>query len=157
MTAHILAEGDPAPSFTLPDAAGNDVSLADFAGRPVIVYFYPRAMTPGCTKEACDFTAARPRLDAAGYAVIGISPDKPDTLAQFTAKDALNVTLLSDPDKQVMVAYGAFGEKKNYGKLVKGVIRSTFVIDGDGTITHAWRNVKATGHVGRVLDGLGIG
>lgn len=156
MTNLIPAEGDPAPSFTLPDAEGNQVSLADFAGRPVIVYFYPAAMTPGCTTEACDFTAARPRFDAEGYAVIGISPDRPEKLAEFASAENLNLVLLSDPDRTVMTAYGAFGEKKNYGRTVQGVIRSTFAIDADGKVTHAWRNVKATGHVGRVLTALGI-
>lgn len=157
MSTALPAEGDHAPAFTLRDATNHDVSLADFAGRPVIVYFYPAAMTPGCTKEACDFTAAQGRFDAAGYTVIGISPDSPDKLARFTDKERLNLVLLSDPDRAVMTAYGAYGEKKNYGRLIKGVIRSTFVIGPDGVITHAWRNVKATGHVGRVLDGLGIG
>lgn len=157
MSNTIPAEGDPAPAFTLRDAGGNDVSLSDFAGKPVIVYFYPAAMTPGCTTEACDFTAARPRFAGAGYTVIGISPDPPEKLARFTEKENLDVVLLSDPDRSVLQAYGAYGEKKNYGKTVMGVIRSTFAIDGAGTITHAWRNVKATGHVGRVLDNLGIG
>jgi peroxiredoxin Q/BCP len=157
MTTNSLAEGDVAPAFTLPDATGTPVSLSDFAGRSVIVYFYPQAMTPGCTKEACDFTAARPRLDAAGYAVIGISPDQPEKLARFTDKESLNVALLSDPDHAVMTAYGVYGEKKNYGWIVQGVIRSTFVVGPDGRITHAWRNVKATGHVGRMLAQLAIG
>lgn len=157
MAASIPAVGDTAPAFTLPDATGSPVSLSDFAGRAVIVYFYPRAMTPGCTKEACDFTAARPSFDAAGYAVIGISPDAPERLQRFTERDSLDLTLLSDADHAVMEAYGAYGEKKNYGRIVQGVIRSTFAIDGAGTITHAWRNVKATGHVGRVLTQLAIG
>lgn len=157
MSAQLPAEGDIAPPFTLSDAAGKPVSLADFAGRQVIVYFYPAAMTPGCTKEACDFTAARGTFDAAGYTVIGISPDDPAKLATFSAKENLNLVLLSDPDKSVMTAYGAFGEKKNYGRIVQGVIRSTFAIGPDGIITHAWRNVKATGHVGRVMASLDIG
>ena len=157
MTTQLPDEGDAAPAFTLRDAGGHAVSLSDFAGKPVIVYFYPAAMTPGCTTEACDFTAARPRLDDAGYTVIGVSPDAPDKLAQFATKENLDVVLLSDPDRSVLRAYGAYGEKQNYGKTIEGVIRSTFVIDGDGKITHAWRNVKATGHVGRVLDSLGVG
>jgi peroxiredoxin Q/BCP len=154
---NIPAEGDQAPAFTLRDANGDTVSLSDFKGKPVIVYFYPAAMTPGCTTEACDFTAARPKFDAAGYTVIGISPDEPDKLTEFTNLENLNLVLLSDPDRSVMTAYGAYGEKQNYGKTVEGVIRSTFVIDGTGTITHAWRNVKATGHVGRVMESLSIG
>lgn len=157
MTTNIPSEGDQAPTFTLRDANGNSVSLSDFAGKPVIVYFYPAAMTPGCTTEACDFTASRPQLDDAGYTVIGISPDEPEKLAQFTTQENLNLVLLSDPDRSVMTAYGAYGEKQNYGKTVQGVIRSTFVIDGAGVIVHAWRNVKATGHVGRVLESIGIG
>lgn len=157
MNTPIPAEGDAAPLFTLRDATGHDVSLSDFAGKPVIVYFYPAAMTPGCTTEACDFTAARARFDGAGYAVIGISPDPPEKLARFAEEENLDVVLLSDPDRAVLRAYGAYGEKKNYGKVVQGVIRSTFAIDGSGKITRAWRNVKATGHVGRVLEGLEIG
>lgn len=157
MTTPFPAEGDAAPAFTLLDATGSTVSLADFAGTSVIVYFYPAAMTPGCTKEACDFTAARPQLAEAGYVVIGISPDKPEKLARFAARDDLDVVLLSDPDRAALTAYGAYGAKKNYGRLFNGVIRSTFVIDADGLVTHAWRNVKATGHVGRVLASLGIG
>ena len=157
MSTQLPDVGDKAPAFTLRDADGQSVSLSDFAGKPVIVYFYPAAMTPGCTTEACDFTAARPQLDGAGYTVIGISPDEPDKLAQFAKQESLDVVLLSDPDRAVLTAYGAYGEKQNYGKTIEGVIRSTFVIDGDGTIAHAWRNVKATGHVGRVLDSLGIG
>ncbi len=148
--------GDEAPAFTLPDADGNPVSLADFAGRPVIVYFYPAAMTPGCTTEACDFTSARGSFDGGGYTVLGISPDKPEKLARFRDKEDLSIVLLSDADRSVMTAYGAFGEKKMYGKTVQGVIRSTFVIGTDGRIEQAWRNVKATGHVARVLSELGL-
>ncbi len=146
-----------APTFTLPDARGAPVSLADYRGRPVVVYFYPAAMTPGCTTQACDFTAAKPALDTAGYTVIGISPDPPGKLARFAESSALDVMLLSDADRSVLTAYGAYGEKKNYGKTVQGVIRSTFVIGPDGVVTQAWRNVKATGHVARVLDALGLG
>ncbi|MTD13389.1 thioredoxin-dependent thiol peroxidase [Nakamurella sp. YIM 132087] len=148
--------GDPAPTFTLPDADGSPVSLADFAGQRVIVYFYPAAMTPGCTTQACDFSAAKGELDTAGYTVLGISPDAPAKLATFAEKSDLSITLLSDADRSVMQAYGAFGEKKNYGKIVQGVIRSTFVVGPDGRIEQAWRNVKATGHVARVLKELGL-
>jgi peroxiredoxin Q/BCP len=148
--------GDEAPTFTLPDADGNPVSLSDFAGRPVIVYFYPAAMTPGCTTEACDFTTARGSFDGGGYTVLGISPDRPEKLATFRDKENLSIVLLSDADRSVMTAYGAFGEKKMYGKTVQGVIRSTFVVGADGRIVRAWRNVKATGHVARVLSELGL-
>ncbi|GGM07186.1 thioredoxin-dependent thiol peroxidase [Nakamurella endophytica] len=148
--------GDPAPSWTLPDAQGRPVSLSDFAGRRVVLYFYPAAMTPGCTTEACDFTAARSRLDEAGYHVVGISPDAPEKLARFALDSSLDLTLLSDPDRTVLRAYGAFGEKKQYGRTVQGVIRSTFVVGPDGRIEQAWRNVKATGHVARVLERLGL-
>lgn len=155
-TAGDVAVGDPAPAFTLPDADGTPVSLSDYAGRRVVVYFYPAALTPGCTTEACEFSGARTSLDTAGYDVIGISPDAPSKLQKFRAQEDLSITLLSDPDKEVLKAYGAFGEKKQYGKTVQGVIRSTFVIGPDGRIEQAWRNVKATGHVGRVLKELGI-
>ena len=148
--------GDEAPTFTLPDADGNPVSLSDFAGRPVIVYFYPAAMTPGCTTEACDFTTARGSFDGGGYTVLGISPDRPEKLATFRDKEDLSIVLLSDADRSVMTAYGAFGEKKMYGKTVQGVIRSTFVVGAHGRIEQAWRNVKATGHVARVLTELGL-
>lgn len=148
--------GDEAPSFTLPDADGTPVSLSDFAGRRVIVYFYPAAMTPGCTTEACDFTASRGSFDGGGYTVLGISPDKPDKLAKFREKENLSIVLLSDTDRSVMTAYGAYGEKQLYGKTVQGVIRSTFVVGADGRIEQAWRNVKATGHVARVLSELGL-
>lgn len=157
MNSPLPAEGDPAPTFTLPDADGHLVSLSDYAGRRVIVYFYPAAMTPGCTTEACEFTAARPQLDGGGYTVIGISPDRPDKLAEFRASSSLDLVLLSDPGLDTLRAYGAYGEKQNYGRTVQGVIRSTFVVGQDGRIEKAWRNVKATGHVGRVLAALGIG
>jgi len=156
MESSTLNVGDVAPPFTLPDADGTLVSLSDFAGRPVIVYFYPAAMTPGCTTEACDFSSARTPLDSGGYAVLGISPDKPEKLAKFRDKEDLTITLLSDADRSVMAAYGAYGEKKMYGKTVQGVIRSTFVVGADGKLEQAWRNVKATGHVARVLSELGL-
>lgn len=151
-----LQPGDTAPAFTLPDADGNEVSLADHAGRKVIVYFYPAALTPGCTKQACDFTDNLDLLAGAGYDVIGISPDKPEKLARFREKESLKVALLADPDKSVLTAYGAFGEKKLYGKVVTGVIRSTVVVDEQGKVEHAWYNVKATGHVAKLIRDLGV-
>lgn len=151
-----LQPGDTAPAFTLPDADGNDVSLADHKGRKVIVYFYPRALTPGCTKQACDFTDNLDLLTAAGYDVIGVSPDKPEKLAKFREEENLKVTLVGDPAKEILEAYGAFGEKKNYGKTVMGVIRSTIVVDEDGKVEHAFYNVRATGHVAKIIKDLGI-
>ena len=149
-----LAPGEPAPPFTLLDADGKPVSLADYAGQKVIVYVYPAAMTPGCTKQACDFRDSLQSLAASGYAVLGLSPDKPEKLAKFRERDSVNFPLLSDPDKAVLTAYGAFGEKKLYGKTVVGVIRSTFVIDADGKIETAMYGVKATGHVARLRTQL---
>jgi peroxiredoxin Q/BCP len=151
-----LSPGDPAPDFTLPSDAGDEVSLSDLRGKKVIVYFYPAAMTPGCTKQACDFTDSLESLRGAGYEVLGISPDAPAKLAKFREKDGLTIRLLSDADKSVMAAYGAFGEKKPYGKVVNGVIRSTFVIDEDGTIELAQYNVKATGHVAKLRRDLAL-
>ncbi|MGW7435840.1 thioredoxin-dependent thiol peroxidase [Streptomyces sp. NPDC054849] len=151
-----LQPGDTAPAFTLPDADGNDVSLADHKGRKVIVYFYPSALTPGCTKQACDFTDNLAVLAAAGYDVIGVSPDKPEKLAKFREKEDLKVTLVSDPEKETLAAYGAYGEKKLYGKTVTGVIRSTMVVDEAGKIEHAFYNVKATGHVAKIIKDLGV-
>jgi len=132
------------------------VRLEEFLGQRVIVYFYPAAMTPGCTKQACDFTESLDSLQAHGYTVVGISPDKPEKLAKFRERDGLKITLLSDPDREVMKAWGAFGEKMMYGKKVTGVIRSTFVVDESGTIEHAWYNVKATGHVAKLRRDLGL-
>ena len=152
-----LAPGDPAPDFTLPTDTGEQVSLADLRGRKVIVYFYPAAMTPGCTKQACDFTDSLDSLKGAGYDVLGISPDKPEKLAKFRERDHLTITLLSDADKSVMNAYGAFGEKLLYGKTVEGVIRATFVVDEEGKIERASYNVKATGHVAKLRKDLGLG
>lgn len=149
-----MEEGAKAPDFTLTDDAGNEVSLHDFAGQRVVVYFYPRANTPGCTKEACDFRDSLSQLNDAGIAVLGISPDKVEKLAQFREEHDLNFPLLSDETKEVMQAYGAFGEKKNYGKVVQGVIRSTFVVEPDGTIGLAKYNVKATGHVARIIKDI---
>ncbi|PID97221.1 MAG: thioredoxin-dependent thiol peroxidase [Actinomycetales bacterium] len=151
-----LQPGDPAPSFTLTSDVGDQVSLADFAGRKVIVYFYPAAMTPGCTKQACDFSDSFDALTEQGYAVVGISPDQPAKLAKFRERDGLTITLLSDPDKSTLAAYSAFGEKKMYGKTVQGVIRSTFVVDEQGTIVEARYNVRATGHVAKLRQDLGL-
>jgi len=151
-----LSHGDTAPALTLTDDQGGTVSLADLRGRKVIVYFYPAAMTPGCTKQACDFTDSLESLQASGYEVLGISPDEPTKLAKFREHDALTLTLLSDPDQQVMVAWGAYGEKTMYGKTVQGVIRSTFVVDESGTIELAQYNVKATGHVAKLCRDLGL-
>lgn len=151
-----LTPGDPAPDFTLQDADGTPLSLADRRGRKVIVYFYPAAMTPGCTKEACDFTDNLDQLAGAGYDVLGISPDTPEKLAKFRTKESLRVTLLSDPDRATLTAYGAYGEKMNYGKKIMGVIRSTFVVDESGHIAHAFYNVRATGHVAKLLRDLNV-
>jgi thioredoxin-dependent peroxiredoxin len=138
-----LAAGDKAPAFSLPDADGNKVSLADYKGRRVVVYFYPAASTPGCTKQACDFRDNLHELNEAGLDVVGISPDKPEKLAKFRDAEGLTFPLLSDPDRKVLSAYGAFGEKQMYGKTVKGVIRSTFVVDEEGKIAVAQYNIKA--------------
>ena len=151
-----LSAGDPAPDFTLPTDDGRTVSLADSRGRKTIVYFYPAAMTAGCTTQACDFTDSLSSLQAAGYDVLGISPDSPAKLAKFREKDGLTITLLSDADKTVMQAYEAYGEKKLYGKTVVGVIRSTFVVDEEGRIALAQYNVKATGHVAKLRRDLGL-
>ena len=152
MTDQRLAPGDPAPDFTLPDADGHPVSLSSFRGQRVIVYFYPAALTPGCTKEACDF---RDNLDSLDAQVLGISPDPPGKLAKFRDRDALTFPLLSDPDHAVGEAYGAYGEKKLYGKTTVGVIRSTFVIDAAGKVEKALYGVKATGHVARLMTEVG--
>ena len=151
-----LQPGDPAPDFTLTDDHGDQVALADLAGRKAIVYFYPKAMTPGCTTQACEFTDSLEDLSGAGYEVVGISPDSPAALARFREKDGLTIRLLSNPQKDVLRAWGAFGEKMNYGKKIEGVLRSTFVISPEGRIEHALYNVKATGHVARVRKLLGL-
>jgi peroxiredoxin Q/BCP len=151
-----LQPGDTAPDFTLTNDAGQEVTLSDLKDQKVIVYFYPAAMTPGCTKQACDFSDSIDRLQAEGYTVLGISPDKPEKLAKFRERDGLTITLLSDPDRSVLEAWGAYGEKKLYGKVVEGVIRSTFVVDA-GTIALAQYNVKATGHVAKLRKDLGLG
>jgi peroxiredoxin Q/BCP len=151
-----LAPGDPAPDFTLPTDSGESLSLKELRGRKVVLYAYPAAMTPGCTKQACDFRDSLASLQAAGYEVVGISPDKPAKLAQFRERDMITFPLVSDADKSVLIAYGAFGEKQLYGKTVTGVIRSTFVIDADGKIEKAMYNVKATGHVAKLRRDLGL-
>ena len=151
-----LAPGDHAPEFTLTDSYGKSVALSDYRGRSVVVYFYPAASTPGCTKEACDFRDSLADLNNAGFDVLGISPDKPEKLARFRDAQGLTFPLLSDPDRAVLSAWGAFGEKKNYGRTVMGVIRSTFVVGPDGLITQALYNVRATGHVDRLRKDLGI-
>jgi peroxiredoxin Q/BCP len=153
---HRLEPGDEAPDFALPDADGKQVSLSSLRGQQVIVYFYPAAMTPGCTKEACDFRDSIQSLAAAGVTVLGISPDAPAKLAKFRDRDSLNFPLLSDPGHEVEKAYSAYGEKVLYGKKSVGVIRSTFVVDPDGKIARAYYNVKATGHVARLRQDLGI-
>jgi peroxiredoxin Q/BCP len=151
-----LAVGDKAPAFSLPDADGNTVKLSDFKGRKVIVYFYPAASTPGCTKQACDFRDSLAQLNEAGLDVIGISPDKPAKLAKFRDAEGLTFPLLSDPDREVLTAWGAFGEKTMYGKTVQGVIRSTFVVDEKGAIEVAQYNVKATGHVAKLRRDISV-
>ena len=155
MTGKRLEPGDRAPDFTLPDADGRQVALSSFRGQRVIVYFYPAAMTPGCTKEACDFRDSLAQLNGQGIAVLGISPDQPAKLAKFRDKEGLTFPLLSDPDHTVLEAYGAFGEKKLYGKTTVGVIRSTFVIGADGNVEKALYGVKATGHVARLRAEVG--
>jgi thioredoxin-dependent peroxiredoxin len=154
VTDQKLAPGDVAPDFSLPDADGHQVTLSGLRGQRVIVYFYPAAMTPGCTKEACDFRDNLGVLAGAGLTVLGISPDSPQKLAKFRDKESLNFTLLADPDREVLRAYGAYGEKLNYGKKTVGVIRSTFVIGADGKIERAYYNVRATGHVERLRRDL---
>jgi len=151
-----LQPGDPAPDFTLPDADGKPVSLSDFRGRRVIVYFYPAASTPGCTTEACDFRDNLAELNGAGVDVLGVSPDKPSKLASFRDAEGLTFPLLADPDKQVLTAWGAFGEKQMYGKTVTGVIRSTFLVDAEGNLEQALYNVRATGHVAKLRRDLKV-
>jgi peroxiredoxin Q/BCP len=156
MTTTRLAPGDEAPDFTLPTDTGERLHLADLRGKRVVLYVYPAAMTPGCTTQACDFRDSLSSLHAAGYEVVGISPDTPEKLAKFRAKEGLTFPLVADPDRSVLTAYGAYGEKQNYGKTVLGVIRSTFVIGPDGRIERAMYNVKATGHVAKLRRDLGV-
>ena len=151
-----LSPGDTAPDFTLTDDQGAQVSLSDLRGKKVIVYFYPAAMTPGCTTQACDFSDNINTLHREGYEVLGISPDKPEKLAKFREHDGLTIRLLSDADRSVMNSYAAFGEKKLYGKTVQGVLRSTVVVDETGKVANAWYNVKATGHVAKLRRDLGL-
>jgi peroxiredoxin Q/BCP len=151
-----LQPGDRAPDFSLPDADGKTVALSDYAGRRVVVYFYPAAMTPGCTTQACDFRDSLDSLAAAGVDVVGISPDQPAKLAKFRAAEGLTFPLLSDPDRSTLTAFGAYGEKMMYGKTVVGVIRSTFVVGADGTLEQAQYNVKAKGHVAKLRRDLGL-
>ena len=152
-----LSPGDKAPAFALIDDTGATVKLSDLKGQRVVLYAYPAAMTPGCTKQACDFRDNLAAFTADGLTVLGISPDKPEKLAKFRDRDDLPFRLLADPDKSVLEAYGAYGEKKLYGKVVTGVIRSTFVIGPTGKIEHAFYNVKATGHVAKLMRDLGVG
>ncbi|WP_125774032.1 thioredoxin-dependent thiol peroxidase [Antribacter gilvus] len=154
-----LNTGDKAPGFTLPTADGSTVSLADLRGsaaKGVIVYFYPAASTPGCTKEACDFRDSLASLQGAGYAVVGVSPDPVAKLAKFATEESLTFPLAADEDHAVLEAYGAWGEKQNYGRTYTGVIRSTVVVAPDGTVALAQYNVKATGHVARLRTALGL-
>jgi thioredoxin-dependent peroxiredoxin len=151
-----LEAGEEAPDFTLPAHDGTTVRLADLRGSKVVVYFYPAAMTPGCTTQACDFRDNLASLQAAGYRVLGVSPDPVDRLAAFAERDSLTFPLLSDADRSVMTRWGAFGEKKLYGKVVTGVIRSTVVLDEAGVVTLARYNVKATGHVASLRKALGV-
>ncbi|MFI9006705.1 thioredoxin-dependent thiol peroxidase [Actinosynnema sp. NPDC053489] len=149
-----LSPGEQAPAFTLPDSEGKPVSLSDYLGRSVVVYFYPAAGTPGCTKQACDFRDNLGELASSGYDVVGISPDKPEKLARFAAEEGLTFPLLSDVDRAVLAEWGAFGEKQNYGRTVQGVIRSTFLVGPDGKVVKAMYNVRATGHVAKLLREL---
>ncbi len=151
-----LAEGDAAPDFRLPDSNGDEVALSDFRGKHVVVYFYPSAGTPGCTKQACDFRDNLTELNDAGFTVLGISPDKPAKLAKFVADEGLTFPLLSDETRAVLTEWGAFGEKQNYGRTITGVIRSTFVVDPAGKIEKAMYNVRATGHVAKLRKDLKV-
>jgi len=154
--ATTLQAGDPAPDFTLPNDTGEQVTLSDLRGQRVVVYFYPAAMTPGCTTQACDFRDSLSSLQGSGFAVVGVSPDKPAKLAKFRDAESLTFPLLSDPDHAVLEAYGAWGEKQNYGRTYHGVIRSTVVVDEDGTVASAQYNVRAKGHVAKLRRELGV-
>ena len=151
-----LVPGDPAPDFTLDSDEGKPVSLSDYAGSRLLLYAYPAAMTPGCTTQACDFRDSLAPFHDAGIKIVGLSPDSPEKLAEFRDLENLDFPLLSDPSKEVLTSYGAFGEKKLYGKVVVGVIRSTFVIDPEGRIENAWYNVRAKGHVAKLRRELDI-
>ena len=152
-----LEPGDSAPDFRLTDDGGGAVGRDDFAGRKFVIYFYPRAFTPGCTTESCDFRDRSDPFAAAGYEIIGVSPDPPEELARFREEHRLPFRLLSDPDHEMADAYGAWGLKKNYGREYEGMIRSTIAVGGDGIVEHAWYNVRAKGHAARVADQLGVG
>ena len=157
MTERVILEpGQQAPNFSLQDQGGNTVKLSELRGKRIVLFAYPQAMTPACTKEACEFQDAAAPLEAAGYTVLGISPDDTEKLARFAERDSLEYPLLSDPDHRTLSKYGAYGEKQNYGRTYIGVIRSTFVIDAQGKIEHALYNVKATGHVARVRKLVGV-
>jgi peroxiredoxin Q/BCP len=151
-----LEPGVKAPDFRLTAADGSTVSLADYRGRHVVVYFYPAAMTPGCTTQACDFRDNLASLQGSGFAVVGVSPDSPDKLAEFVEHDALTFPLLSDPDHEVLEQWGAWGEKSLYGKKVTGVLRSSVVVDPDGVVELARYNVKSKGHVASLRTALGV-
>lgn len=151
-----LSPGDRAPDFDLTAADGTQVSLSDLKGMKAIIYFYPKAMTPGCTTQAIDFQTADDDLRAAGYAVVGVSPDPPEALNRFAEQEGLSFPLLSDPDRSTLQDYGAYGEKQSYGKTITSVIRSTVVVDADGAVEHAFYNVKATGHVTKLRRDLGL-
>jgi len=152
---YLLAPGDIAPDFTAPTDTGT-FTLSEHRGENVVLFFYPAAMTPGCTTQACDFRDSLDALNASGYTVVGISRDEPDVLAEFREKEHLTFTLVSDPDHSIHDAYGAFGEKSLYGKMVTSALRSSFVVDDEGELTYARYNVKATGHVARLRRDLGI-
>lgn len=149
-----VSVGDRAPAFTLTAHNGKKVSLSDFAGKHLVIYFYPKAFTPGCTTQACDLRDRYKTFVAAGHKVIGVSPDPVERLARFHTEYRLPFPLLSDPDHKVASAFGAWGKKTNYGREYQGIIRSTFVVDATGVVTDAWRNVKATGHAERVLTAV---
>ena len=150
-----LATGDPAPSFAGTDQSGTRRTLDDFQGRKLVVYFYPKAFTPGCTTESCDFRDRYDAFQAQGYEILGVSPDDPDRLAAFKEEHGLPFDLVSDPAHTIAEAYGAYGEKKNYGKVYEGIIRSTFLIDENGTVEDAFYNVRAKGHADRVATASG--
>lgn len=151
-----LVPGDPAPDFELPDADGQTVRLSEYRGRKAILYFFPAAMTPGCTTQATDFRDSLLEFDRLGIDVLGISPDRPEVLREFRDREGLSFKLLSDPQLRILYAYGAYGEKTLYGKTVRGVVRSTLVLDGRGVIERAYYNVRAKGHVARLKRDLGL-
>jgi thioredoxin-dependent peroxiredoxin len=151
----MIEAGEKAPQFTLQNQDGEDVSLADFAGRTVVLYFYPKADTPGCTTQACGIRDRASEYDATGAVVLGVSPDQVDAIKHFHAGQSLNFTLLADPDRSVIEQYGVWGEKKNYGKTYMGVLRSTFIIDGEGTVAKVFPNVSPKTHDDKVLEALG--